>query len=351
MRRIAVLRKLTFGLFVTVMITSWSAVQAEKLTTIVVKSEQFKQYTHLEGIVEAIQQATLFAQTSGRVIKLNYDVDDFVKKGNVIARLRNTEQKARFKQAQAGLDAAKAQSKEAELEFARVSDLYKKKLVSASLKDKADAGLKSAKAQLNAAKARADEASEQLDHTVIRAPFSGTVTKRHIEVGETLQAGQAIISGVAKQDALRFNVQIPQRLIEKARKLSDVDIVLDNGRYITANQITIFPTADTKTHSFQLRAQAFTNLHRLYPGMFVKVAIETGVANEIVVPVSSVVHRSELNAVYVLTADNIIQFRAVRIGQTRADQQIILAGLKEGDVVITDPNKAAIAIKTQLQGE
>ena len=345
------LRNVNFIVFVSVLTGMWQGIHAEELASMTVTSVPFKQYIYLNGTVEAVQQATLFAQTSGRVIKLNYDVDNFVKKGSTIARLRDTEQKARLKQAKAGLDVAKAQLKEAELEFTRVSDLYKKNLVSASLKDKADAGLKSAKAQFDAANARFDEALEQFEHTVIRAPFSGRVTKRHIELGETLQVGQAIISGVAQQDALRFNVQVPQRLIEKARKLSTVEIILDDGNRIIADQITIFPTADTKTHSFQLRAQVFTNQYRLYPGMFVKVAIETGMADEIVVPVGSVVQRSELNAVYVLTNEKRIQFRAVRLGQVRAEQQIILAGLEAGDIVITDPNQGAIAIKAQSQGE
>lgn len=324
--------------------------QAKELPTATVKAVPIKKYIYLDGIVEAVQQATLFAQTAGRVVKLNYDVDDFVKKGSVIARLRDTEQKARFNQAKAGLDAVKAQFNEAELEHKRVTDLFEKKLVSASLRDKAEAALKSASAQLNAAKARFDEAKEQLDHTVIRAPYSGKVTKRHIELGETVQIGQPIISGVAQQDAVRFNVQVPQRLIEKARQLSSVEIILDDGRQVSSDQITIFPTADPKTHSFQLRAQVFSNAHRLYPGMFVKVAIETGKTKQILVPTSSVVNRGEINAVYVLDNDR-VYFRQVRLGPVYQDQQVILAGLDNGEIIITSPNEAAVAIKSQSQGE
>lgn len=323
---------------------------AQELPTVTVETETFKQMLYLDGMVEAVQQATLFAQTSGRVIKLAYDVDDFVKQGSVIAKLRDTEQKARFKQARAGRDSARAQAKKARLEFKRVKGLYAKKLVSASLRDQAEAALKSAEAALNAASARYDEAKEQLDHTVIRAPFSGTLTKRHIELGETLQMGQPVVSGVSKQDALRFNVQIPQRLIEKARKLSSVDIVLQNGNHIRADQITVFPTADAKTHSFQLRAQLFSNQHRIYPGMFVKVGLETGQVSQLSVPASSVLHRSELNAVYVLNNGR-VQLRQVRLGRAFNGQQIILSGLQAGEKVVTQPNQAAIAIKAQLQGE
>lgn len=327
------------------------SVSATELPTKTVKPVSIKKYVYLDGTVEAVQQATLFAQTSGRVIKLTYDVGDTVKKGSVIARLRDTEQKARVNQAKAGLKAVEAQYKEAELEYNRVIDLYEKKLVSASLKDKAVAALKSANAQLDAARARLDEAEEQLKHTVIRAPYSGKVTKRYIEVGETLQIGQPIISGVAMQDALRFNVQVPQRLIEKARKLSTVEIILDDGRRISSDQITVFPTADKLSHSFQLRAQVFSNLHRLYPGMFVKVAIETGRTSQILLSDSSIVNRGEINAVYVLGEDQKIYLRQIRLGGTYENQIMVLAGLEAGELVITDPNLAVIAMKAQLQGE
>lgn len=324
---------------------------AQELATLTIESKPVKQMIYLDGLVEAVQQATLFSQTSGRVTKLTYDVDDFVKKGSVIARLRDTEQRARFKQAKAGLDAAKAQAKEAEQEYKRVTDLYARQLVSASLKDKADAGLKSSIAQLNAAMARFDESKEQLAHTVVRAPFSGTLTKRHIELGETLQVGQAIVSGVAQQDALRFNVQVPQRLINKARQLSTVDVLLDDGSKITSDQITIFPTADSKTHGFQLRALVFSNLHRLYPGMFIKVGLPVGIEDQILVPVSSIVNRSELNAVYILGQNNQLRLRQVRLGRIHGKQQVILSGLQAGEKLLTQPNQAAVAIKAQSQGE
>ncbi|MDH5392860.1 MAG: efflux RND transporter periplasmic adaptor subunit [Gammaproteobacteria bacterium] len=340
---------LGFVFFIVTSSLSLSAT-AQDLATTTVEAEPFKQMVYLDGIVEAVQQATLFAQTSGRVIKLGYDVDDFVKKGSVIARLRNTEQKARFNQAKAGRDAAKAEAQKARLEYKRVSGLFAKKLVSASLKDKAEAALKSAEAALNGANARFDEAQEQLDHTVIRAPFSGTLTKRHIELGETLQMGQPVVSGVSEQNALRFNVQIPQRLIETARKLASVDVILHDGRHITADQITVFPTADSKTHSFQLRAQVFSDQYRLYPGMFVKIGLETGLKSQLSVPASSVIHRSELNAVYVLDNGRVL-LRQVRLGPALNGRQVILSGLQVGEKIVTLPNQAAIAIKAQLQGE
>jgi len=107
---------------------------SQELITLTVQSQPIKKMIYLDGLVEAVQQATLFSQTSGRVIKLTYDVDDFVKKGSVIARLRDTEQKARLNQAKAGLDAAKAQAKEADLEFTRVTGFYEKKLVACFIK-------------------------------------------------------------------------------------------------------------------------------------------------------------------------------------------------------------------------
>lgn len=345
------LRKFVFLIVPGLFLANIGLTSANELQTVTVEATPVNKYIYFDGTVEAVQQATLFAQTSGRVIKLNFDIDDYVKTGSIIAQLRDTEQKARLNQATAGLDAAKAQLKEADLEFKRVSDLFQKNLVAASMRDKAEAGLKAASAQLDAAKARYDEAKEQLDHTVIRAPYDGTVTKRHIEVGETLQIGQPIISGVAKQDALRFNVQIPQRLIDKVRNGTQVEIILDNGQRMKSDQVTIFPTVDPKSHSFQLRAQVFSNEYRLYPGMYVKVAIATGSAAELLVPKQSIVQRSELHAVYLQNEKGEVVFRQVRLGPLLGEQQVVLAGLTAGEKVITNPNQAAVVIKTQRQGE
>ena len=130
----------------------------------------------LDAVVEAVHKATISAQTSGRVVKLNADVDDAVSKGDILVQFRNKEQMASYNVAKAAFD-------EAESEFKRIKDIFSKKLISRTALDKASARFKSAKARL-------EQANESVENTVVRAPYSGIVVKRHIELGELAKTGQ-----------------------------------------------------------------------------------------------------------------------------------------------------------------
>ena len=100
------------------------------LQTAEVKTETITQQQSFDAVIEAARQATVSAQTSGRIVEINFDVDDLVPKGSVILRFRDTEQRAALKSTQAGLKEAEARYKEAQSEFNRVKDLLKRKLVS-----------------------------------------------------------------------------------------------------------------------------------------------------------------------------------------------------------------------------
>lgn len=171
-----------------------------------------------DGVVEAVNQTTVSSQTGGRAIEVLYDVDDYVTKGDIIVRLRDADQRARFEQSEASLDEAQARYAEAESEFQRIADIFEKNLVSKSQFDKAKAERDASRARLEAARAALNQAREQLEYTLVRAPYSGIVTKRHVEIGETVQVGQPVMSGVSLEK-LRVNVAVPQRLINAVRTI------------------------------------------------------------------------------------------------------------------------------------
>lgn len=98
----------------------------------------------LDGVIEAVNKSTVSAQTSGRVIEINFDVNDFVAKDAVLLRLRDTRQRADY-------DAAKASHEEALSEYQRISELYAKKLVSKAELDKAEARQKAGRANMESA--------------------------------------------------------------------------------------------------------------------------------------------------------------------------------------------------------
>lgn len=300
-----------------------------------------------DGVVEAVKRSTVSAETSGRIVEINFDVDDYVEKGAVIVRFRDEEPRARLEAAEAGLREARARLAQAEQEHARVKRLHERKLVSKSAMDAATAELRSARARVEVAQARVQEAREQLENTVVRAPYSGIVVERHVEVGEAANVGTPLMTGLSLEQ-LRAVVRLPQGLVQNVRANGEAHILLpERGQRAASRQLTVFPYADAVTHTFTVRVELPAKVDGLYPGMLVKVAFTVDTARRLMVPARAVVHRSEVTALYVVSPDGAIALRLVRVGRHRNGQVEILAGLEEGEVVALDPIRAGVALKRQ----
>lgn len=297
-----------------------------------------------DGTVEAVNQGTVSAQTSGRVAEIMYDVNDFVPEGAVIVRFTNTGQRAGLDSANAALEEAQARLDEAAKEFVRISSMYENETVSRSRFEQAQANRAAAQARLGAARSNVTVAREQLEYTVIRAPYAGIVAQRHIEVGEMVGPGQPIMSGLSLQ-SLRVNVDVPQSMFDPIREIGKAFVYVGEQR-IAAKSLTFYPVADPVTNTFAVRVNLPDSSADLFPGMFVKVGFIVGESRRLLVPEGAVVRRSELTAVYVVTADR-VSLRQVRLGGHYGDQIEILAGLSEGEQVATDPVAARILRKEQ----
>ena len=305
---------------------------AADLPTAPVQQQELAQLSMADATIEAAQQATVSAQTTGRIIEINVDVDDYVDKGAVIIRLRDKEQRAAY-------DAAKAHFDEAEAEFKRVKEVYARKLVAKAAYDKAEAQLKTARAAM-------EQAQEALDHTIIRAPYSGIVVKRLVEVGETARPGQPLMTGLSLEK-LRAVVNLPQSLIHTVRQHQQawVWVGVNRDTQVKAESLTISPFADPDSHTFLVRVNLPIGDHHIYPGMYTKVAFLTGSTSSLVIPLQAVAHRSEVTAVYVKDAKGALSFRQVRLGEVLPDNQVeVQAGLSAGDNVVLDPVAAAAVI-------
>ena len=289
----------------------------------------------INGEVEAVNKATISAQTSGRVSAIHYDVDDFVPKGAIVVELTNTEQKAALRQAEANLEAVQAQFKQAEADYRRIKDLYAKKLVSKSDLDKATSRYNALKAQMEAAKAAVERARKQFEYTVIRAPYDGIVTNRFVEVGETVHPGKPIMSGVSL-DKLRVVTHIPESIILQVKKTMKAEVILPTGGRVPAKQITIFPYADPATRTFKTRIDIEVQNAELYPGMTTKVVFELGTKKAVVIPAKAIMRRSELSLIFVKNGEDIL-LRQVREGDRLGGRVEIISGLKPGELVALDP--------------
>ena len=324
---------------------SWAASELETATAEL--RESAREFL-LDGTVEAIQQTTVSAQTSGQVEEVLFDVDDYVEQGQVLIRLKATEQKARLQKAEADLKEAVARLQEAEDEYRRISDMFQKQLASQSQRDKATAALKSTRARQESASAGLVQVSEQLEYTRVKAPYSGIVTERHVQVGEVAAPGQKLMSGISLNQ-LRVQVNVPQSLITTIRLQGKVRVLLMDGESIQAEKLTIFPYADAGSNSFKVRIELPEGVGNLFPGMFVKTAFVTGTKMQLVIPRKSVVYRSEVTAVYVVEPDGRIRFRHIRPGNPVDNEMLaVIAGLSDGEQVALDPIAAGAELKRQL---
>jgi len=301
-----------------------------------------------DGTVEAVHQGTVSAQTAGRIAEVGYDVDDYVESGAVLFRFTDVEQRTALRQAEAQLAEARARRTEAEEEYRRAENLRERGLGSQRDLDRARAARESAVARVAVAESAVEAAAQQLEYTVVRAPYAGIVTERHVEVGEAVTPGQALMSGLSLEQ-LRVAVDIPQSVASEIRDEPRAVLLTGEGR-IEASAITLFPIADPVTNTFTVRLDLPDGQFGLYPGMFVKAAFAVGETERLLVPSAAVFHRSEVTGVYVVRPDG-VRLRQVRTGQAFGDQMEILAGLSAGERVALDPVRAGIVAKSTVGNE
>jgi RND family efflux transporter MFP subunit len=303
----------------------------------------------LDGVAEAINRGTISAQTSGRVLEVNFDVDDYVRAGDVIVRLDDTEQQARVDQAEAELRAASVARQDVENEHKRISGVFAKQAVSKAEMDKTTAARNRARAAEQAAAAALAQARQQLEYTRIRAPYNGIVTERHIEIGEIAQPGTQLMSGLSL-DSMRVSVNVPQNLVASIREQQKAQAQIGD-KWVAAEEITVFPVADPRSDTFEVRLRLPEGVE-VFPGMYVKVGFVTGVERRLVIPLASVVMRSEVVGVYVIDAQGKVFFRHVRLGSPAGSEHVsVLSGLDEGEQVATDPIAAVILLKSQRMAQ
>lgn len=300
------------------------------LASLQLSTQTTAQEVKYDGVIEAINQATVSAQTSGRIVEIPVDVGDYVAKGDLIIRFTDTEQKARAASAQAQFAEAKAQ-------YARMQEMLTKRLIAKADFDKSEAAFKSAEANLR-------EAEQSFAYTAIYAPYSGIVVSRAVNVGETVAPGKALMTGLSLEN-LRAQVSIPQQHIGPVRKFKKARIYLSDENVIETGDLRIPPSADPQTHSFKVLVNFPAGDHNLFPGTFVKIAFVTGEHEQLLIPASAISKRGEVTGVYVIK-DSALEFRQLNLGSLTSNNYYpVLAGASAGEVIAADPIAAANAYK------
>ena len=341
----AMSRGLRRPLLAMLMIMHAAASHAEPLATAEVQYREVDVTYAAEAVVEATRQSTVSAQTTGRIVELRYDVGDVVQKGQVIARIDQTE----LAQVVAGSEAQVAQAKAAyentRVEAERTRDLARQKFVSQAALDRAEAALRIADAQLKAAKAGAGQATTSRGYTTIIAPYTGVVSARHVELGEMAAPGKPLLTGFDPAD-LRVVATVPQYKIGEVRTSPRASVEIPSiGRMVPGASITVLPAADARSHSTLVRIDLPHDVRGITPGVYARAHFTVGRGRKLVVPTRAVIHRSEVTGVYVVSPDGRVSLRQVRLGEVAGtDYTELLAGVNPGERVALDPVKAGMAL-------
>ena len=317
---------------------------AEQLAVAAVQYREVAQSYVVEGVVEATRQSTVSAQISGRIKEINFDVGSRVNKGQVILRIDERETGQALAGSNAQVLQAQATLQNARAAYERSRQLFEQKFISQSALDKAQADYQVARAQAAASEAGAGQAGLAHGYSVVIAPYSGVVSARLVEVGEMVMPGKPLMTGF-DPEGMRVVVSVPQYKLPEISSNPKVTVEVPSlNRLIKAASATVQPIADSRTHSTQVRVYLPANEAGIYPGMFVRAHFVVGKANKLVIPVSAVLRRSEVVAVYVADEKGGVNLRQVRLGDTTADGAVeVLAGLNPGEQVALDPVKAGMA--------
>jgi RND family efflux transporter MFP subunit len=324
---------------------AWGPALGAAVETAVVQAEAPGESYVADGYLEAVRQTVIASQVAGRVTALSAKAGDVVRNGQLLVRIdeRAAVQQAAASQAQVA--AARAQLEAAQKEYERSQRLHQKQYISQAAMDQAEAQFKATQAQARSLLAQAGAASTQTSLHTLHSPYGGVVASVTTEIGDMALPGKPLMT-IYDPAALRVIATVPERY---ASAVGGGTIRLEfpsapeNVRWQTARAVTVLPTHDAASHTFQVRLDLPANAPRLAPGTFARahVPLVGEGSGAIVVPQRAVVRRTELTAVYVATANGKFQLRQVRLGKTTGERVAVLAGLAAGERVALDPVAAS----------
>lgn len=322
------------------------------------------------GYVTARRVATVSSKVSGKVVEVLVEEGKRVEMGQVLARLdaSNAERslqlaEAQFESAKRALDETRANLEQAEREFQRTQRLASEKIATQADLDRTESEAKALKARLARQAADAEVAlresavwRQQLDDTIIRAPFAGIVTSKNAQPGEMISpmsAGGGFtrtgICTIVDMASLEIEVDVSESYINRVEASQPVEATLDSYPEwkIPAKVIAIIPTADRQKATVKVRVGFDALDPRMLPEMGVKVAFRSAgatngsgaqaasTASRILVPKAAVRQRDGRDVVWVVREGR-VERRAVTLGGTQGDEAMITAGLSSGERVVVE---------------
>ena len=322
----------------------------DAVTTIVAGQEQWQATLNAIGTVAAVQGVTVSADLAGTVERIAFESGQAVHEGDVLALLDT-------RQEQAQLAAGQAQLELTRLNFDRMQGLLNEHVISRAEFEKATA-------EHQQAEARVGEIRATIDRKTIRAPFSGILGLRHVNLGQYMSGGTELVT-LQSLDPIYVNFGVPQQNARDMRIGRSLRVTTNDasGGAFAGRITAIDSIVDEATRNVQVQATLANPQGTLRPGMFVQTEVMLGATSAVVsLPASAISYAPYGDSVYVVTDmknQNGQTYRGVRqqfvkLGTTRGDQIAVVSGVKPGDEVVTSGvfklhNGAAVVVNNKVQ--
>ena len=304
------------------------AVPPESVSSFVTKQEKWQGTLNAIGSITAVQGVNVTTEVPGLVRDILFEPGGVVSKGDLLVRLDTSSEEAQLR-------AVKAQWELARLNLDRERKLREENMVSQSELDTAEATMKQTEAN-------ADNIKAIIDKKTIRAPFSGRLGIRLINVGQYLDTGKPIAS-LQSLTPVYAEFWLPQQDLAKLKTGMQVRLTTDavTNRQFQGALTVINPDLDPATRSVGLQA-TFDNADQLLrPGMFARVEVLLPEEKDVlVIPITSVLSAPYGDSVYVIETNSapqtsagalVVRQQIIRTGATRGDFLSVEAGLKPGE--------------------
>jgi membrane fusion protein (multidrug efflux system) len=303
----------------------------EAVTTIAARQERWPATLGAIGTVHAVRGVTVSADLPGVVESITFESGRSVREGEVLVRLDARQERAQLLAAEAQRDLAK-------LSLDRVRGLVGQRIL-------AEAELDRVMAEHRQAEARVGEIRATIERKQVRAPFSGVLGIRQVNLGQYLDGGAPIVP-LQSLDPVHVNFAVPQQRVGDMRVGGEVQVTAEGfaGESVTGRITAIDSVVDEATRNVQVQATFDNPAGRLRPGMFVQAQVRTGdTASMLSLPASAISYAPYGDSVFVVSemkGRDGSPYRGVRqqfvkLGAARGDRVAVVAGLEPGDEVVT----------------
>ena len=282
-------------------------------------------------------ETDLSFQVPGKVVRRDVDLGTTVATGQVLAQLEQTDTQLGVDAARGAVPAAQSDLDRSRSEEARFRDLLERGLTTRAQYQAQQTAVRSAEAKLAQATAELRLAQQKLGYTTLRSSQDGVVTRVQIEVGSVVAAGQRAIS-VARPSTLEAVFDVPDARIGELQTNSTVvgSPVQGEKKGWAGRVRDISPAADPVTRTDQVRTTIVDPPPSLRLGMTVSVTLpRVGGAPNVALPSAAIFQKDAKPAVWIVTKDDTVELRAVRVERYDSGRAFIAEGLRTGERVVT----------------